>query len=219
MKLYEKIKKIRREKGLSLRELHRLMRNDFKEGTITYRTIQRIEGGDTDGKGSSLHQICAALGISLSELKKDTEEENNPVDLIKKNKRLGRYVFNENAYAELLIRQNRNFMVSELVLRPNGKTKLEQDPVLHSGGNMAEQLKQSSTKDNFDISIWEEYEPLRFEKYVYCLKGTVACYVEKNKFTLRKGDGLSFESAQPHWFENLSHKESRCIIFQNPRYL
>ena len=73
MKLNEKIKQIRQDKGLSLKELHRLMLNDFKEGTVTYRTLQRIEAGDTDGKGSSLHQICTALGLSLSELKKDTE--------------------------------------------------------------------------------------------------------------------------------------------------
>ncbi|MCX5704177.1 MAG: helix-turn-helix transcriptional regulator, partial [Candidatus Omnitrophica bacterium] len=95
MKLHEKIRQIRKGKGLSLTELHRLMLNDFKEGTVTYRTLQRIEAGDTDGKGSTLHQISTALGITLSELKRGTEEESRPVDLIRKNKRMGKYVFNE----------------------------------------------------------------------------------------------------------------------------
>ena len=219
MKLHEKIKQIRQEKDLSLRELHRLMLNEFKEGTITYRTLQRIEAGDTDGKGSSFHQICTALGITLSELKKDTEEENKPVDLIKRNKRLGRYVFNEKVYAELLIRQNRNFMVQELVLRPQGKTQLEQDPVLNLGEEKAEQIKQMLKDSNLHTTLLEDYKILKFEKYLYCLKGRIACYIGKNKYILKKGDGLSFESSSPHWLENISRVESRCLVFQNPRYL
>lgn len=219
MKLHEKIKNIRQEKGLSLKELHRLIVNDFKEGAVTYRTLQRIETGDTDGKGSSLHQISTALGLSLSELKKDTEEENRPIDLIKRNKRLGRYVFSEKVYADLLMRQNRNFMATELVLKPQGKTRLEQDPELTLNETGAERIKEILKGLNLQVSALEDYKVLRFEKYVYCLKGTIVCYIGKNKYTLRKGDGISFESFNPHWFENLSKTESRCLIIQNPRYL
>lgn len=198
MKLHEKIKEIRKKKELSLKELHRQILNNFKEGAVTYRTLQRIESGDTDGKGSSLHQISTALNISLAELKKDTEEETKPVDFIKRNKRLGRYVYNERAFAQILVRQNRNFMVNELILRPGGKTRLEQDP----------------------------QEITDFEKYVYCLKGQVVCFIGQDKFVLRKGDGLSFKSTMPHWFENLSirkkagtQSEARCLVFQSPRYI
>jgi len=219
MKLHEKIKQIRVEKGLSLKELHRLILNDFKEGAVTYRTLQRIEAGDTDGKGSSLHQISTALGVTLSELKKDTEEENRPVDLIKRNKRLGRYVFNEKVHAELLMRQNRNFMAQELVLRPQGKTRLEQDPELILEKEKIDQIKEILKNMNLQASVLEDYKILKFEKYVYCVKGRVACYIGKDKFVLRKGDGLSFESTLAHWFENISKTESRCLIFQNPRYL
>jgi len=203
MKMHEKIKKIRKQKGLNLKELHRLMVNDFKEGAITYRTLQRIEAGDTDSKGSSLHQIGTALGITLSELKKDTEEENKTVDLVKKNKRLGKYIFNEKTYAELLMRQNRNFMVIELVLGPEGKTRLEQDPGV--GAEKDNNLDATNSK--------------KFEKYIYCLKGKVNCFVDKDKYMLSKGDGLSFESWRPHWFVNPTKSESRCIVFQNPRNL
>lgn len=219
MKLHEKIKKIRLERGLSLKELRRLIVNDFKEGAITHRTLQRIEAGDTDGKGLSLHQISTALKISLSELKKDTEEETRPIDLIKRNKRLGRYIFNEKAYADLLIRQNRNFMVTELVLKPQGKTKLEQDPELVLEEDKLQQIKQILKSLNLEAPVLEDYKILRFEKYVYCLKGPIACYIGKDEFILRKGDGISFESVLPHWFENISKTGSRCLIFQNPRYL
>ena len=219
MKLHEKIKQIRLEKGLSLKEVHRLIVSDFKDGAVTYRTLQRIEAGDTDGKGSSFHQISTALGLSLSQLKKDTEEENKPVDYIKKNKRLGRYVFNEAAYADLLMRQNRNFMATELVLKPQGKTKLEQDIEVTLEEEKIEQIKQILKASNVQVPVFEEYKMLKFEKYVYCLKGSIACYIGKDKFVLRRGDGVSFESAFPHWFENISKTESRCLIIQNPRYL
>lgn len=219
MKLHEKIKQIRQEKSLSLKELHRLMLNDFKESTITYRSLQRIEGGDTDGKGTSLHQICTALKISLSELKKDTEEENRPVDFIKKNKRLGKYVFNGWVYAELLSRQNRNFMVQELVLKPQGKTGIEQDPVVNLAEEKIERIKQILKEANLETPVLEDYKLLKFEKYIYCLKGKITCYIGNNKYLLGYGDGLSFESSLPHWFENTSKTESRALIFQNPRYL
>lgn len=219
MKLHEKIKKIRIEKGLSLRELHRLLANDFGENTVTYRTLLRIEAGDTDGRGSTLHQISTALGLSLSELKKDTEEENKPVDLVRKNKRLGRYVFNESAYADLMMRQNRNFIVTELVLKPEGKTKLERDPELNIDEGKAKEIKEILKNLNLSAPVLEDYKIFKFEKYVYCLRGTICCYIGNDKYILKNGDGLSFGSSLPHWFENTSKNTSRCLIFQNPRYL
>ena len=183
---------------MSLKELHRLIINNFKEAAVTYRTLQRIESGDTDGRGISLHQISTALNMSLAELKKDIEDESRPTDFIKRNKRLGRYVYNEKAYAEILVRQNRNFLVTELILKPEGKTRLEQDP----------------------------REIADFEKYIYCLRGQLICYVGQEKFILKKGDGLSFKSTLPHWLENPfpikkagSKNEARCLILQSPRYI
>jgi transcriptional regulator with XRE-family HTH domain/quercetin dioxygenase-like cupin family protein len=219
MKLHEKIKKIRLEKGLSLKELRLKILNDFRENAVTYRTLLRIEAGETDSRGTTLYQISSALGMSLSELKKDTEEENRPVDLVKKTKRLGRYVFNETAYAELMMRQNHNFMATELVLRPGGSTKIERDPELAVDENTNAQLKEVLKKLNPQASVLEDYKIFKFEKYVYCLRGTIACYIGKEMFVLKSGDGLTFSSSTSHWFENTSKSTSRCLIFQNPRHL
>jgi mannose-6-phosphate isomerase-like protein (cupin superfamily) len=219
MKLHEKIKKIRLEKGLSLKELHLMIFNDFRENAVTYRTLLRIEAGDTDSRGTTLYQISSALGMSLSELKKDTEEENRPVDLVKKTKRLGRYVFNETAYAELMMRQNHNFMATELVLRPGGSTKIERDPELAVDENTNIQLIKILKKLNPQAAVLEDYKIFKFEKYVYCLRGTIACYIGKEKFVLKSGDGITFPSSTAHWFENTTKNTSRCLIFQNPRYL
>lgn len=217
MKLHEKIKKIRREKGITLKELQLKIINEFGESAVTYRTLLRIEAGHTDGRGTTLHQISTALGMSLRELKKDTEEETNPVDFVKKTKRLGRYVFNETAYAELMMRQNHNFMATELVLKPGASTKLERDPEWAIDENTAEQTKETLKK--FNQQAWEDYKIWKFEKYIYCLRGNVACYIGNAKYILKSGDGLTFESSTPHWFENNSKSTSRCLIIQNPRYL
>ena len=219
MKLHDKIKKIRLEKGINLKELHLKIVNDFRENAVTYRTLLRIEAGDTDGRGTTLYQISSALGMSLSQLKKDTEEENRPVDLVKRTKRLGRYVFNETAYAELMMRQNHNFMATELVLKPGGSTKLERDPELIVDEDTNTQLKEILKKLNPQATVLEDYKIFKFEKYVYCLRGTIACYIDKEMFVLKSGDGLTFPSSTAHWFKNTSKSTSRCLVFQNPRYL
>lgn len=217
MKLHEKIKKIRLEKGITLKELHLKIINEFSENAVTYRTLLRIEAGDTDGRGTTLHQISTAFGMSLRELKKNTEEESSPVDFVKKTKRLGRYVFNEKAYAELMMRQNHNFMATELVLAPGGSTKLERDPEWAVEENTAQQIKETLKKLN--QQAWEDYKIWKFEKYIYCLRGSIGCYIGNDKYILKSGDGLTFESSAPHWFENTSKSASRCLILQNPRCL
>jgi len=219
MKLYEKIKKVRLGKGLTLKELHLKIFNEFRENAVAYRTLIRFEEGYTDSRGATLYQISSALGVSLSELKKDTEEENKPVYLVKRTKRLGRYVFNENAYAEFMMRQNHNFMVSKLVLRPGGSTKLERDPELTIDENTNAQIKGVLDKLNPQAAVLEEYKIFKFEKYVYCLRGTIICYIGKERFELKGGDSLVFPSSTAHWFENPSKNTSHCLIFQNPRYL
>lgn len=219
MKLHEKIKKIRTERDLTLKELHEMIASEFREKAVSYKTLLRIEAGDTDGRATTLHQISTALGMSLSELKRDTEEENRPVDFIRKYSRLGKYVFNESAYTELLMRQNRNFMATELVLAPGGKTKFERDPDLLLDETTIEKLKEVLLGLSEQAPALEEYDILKFEKYVYCLRGTITCYIGEDKYVLRYGDGLSFNSTLRHWFENNSKNEARCLIIQNPRHL
>ena len=110
-------------------------------------------------------------------------------------------------------------MAQELVLKPQGKTEMDQDPELSLDAQSSEQIKQILRTFDLQAPVLEDYKILKFEKYVYCLKGKIACYIGKDRYVLRKGDGISFESTLAHWFENISKAESRCLIFQNPRYL
>ncbi|UCC95690.1 MAG: cupin domain-containing protein [Candidatus Omnitrophota bacterium] len=191
MKLHQKITTLRKEKGLKIKDLHTKLKEIFADKALSYRTLLRIEKGHTDGRASSLYQICVGLGITLEELKAGTEEENTVADYIKRNKREGRYTYNERAYAEILTGPKRKFLVLELFLGPKGKTSVEKDP---EGGE-------------------------KFEKWIYVTKGKLTCVIKGIKFILAKGDCICFDSRLAHSFENNSFRRTRCIIIQNPAHL
>lgn len=192
MKLHEKIRQIRKEKGLSLRELQKRLVEIFGNKALRYNTLYRIEKGLRDARVSSLSQICIGLGISLKELKEGTEEERfSLVDIIKKRDKVAQYVYSEKAFAQILSKEKQPFLGLRLVLEPQGKTKLEQDPI----------------------------ELGRFEKWVYGLKGEITCVVGQERYLLKKDEVLCFESNLPHLFENTTNQKAICIIIQNPRHI
>jgi transcriptional regulator with XRE-family HTH domain len=192
MKLHEKVRKIRKEKGISLRRLHANLIEIFGNKALRYNTLYRIEKGLRDGRSSSLSQICLGLGVSLKELKEGTEENKPQVaTLIRKRDRTRQYVYSEKALAQILSGANQSFLVEQLNLEPGGATKLEQDPS----------------------------ELGRFEKWIYCLKGKITVNVGANKFVVSKDEVLFFESTIPHYFENTRLKKASCLIIQNPKHI
>lgn len=191
MKLGEKVKQIREEKGLTLQDLAGRLKEVFGKKALGYNAVYRIEKGLRDPRISSLGQICLALEISLKDLKEGTEEEKFAlIDQIKKRESKARYVYS-NAYAEILSKDRQRILALRLILFPGGKTNLEQDPL----------------------------ELGRFEKWVYGLKGKVTCVVGENRFLVAKDEMIAFESTIPHYFENNTTKKASCIIIQNPKHI
>jgi quercetin dioxygenase-like cupin family protein len=192
MKLHEKIRKMRKEKKLSLIALEKRLIEIFGAKALRYNSLYRIEKGMREARVSSLSQLCVGLGISLKELKEGTEEEKYYlVDLIKKRDKTAQYVYSERAYAQILTSEKQSFLGERLILDAGGKTNLQQDPL----------------------------ELGKFQKLVYCLKGKINCVVGQEKYLLRKDDTLCFESNIPHYFENTSIAKATCLIIQNPKHL
>jgi len=192
MKLYEKIRQIRKEKNFSLTELEKRLVEIFGKKALRYNTLYRIEKGLREARASSLSQICLGLGISLKELKEGTEEERPQVATIfRRADRLSQYVYSEKARAEVVSAASQGYFALRLILEPGGTTKLEQDPS----------------------------ELGRFEKWVYCLKGKIAITIGANKFIISKDEALFFDSTIPHYFNNPSAKKASCIIIQNPKHI
>ncbi len=193
MKLGEKIKQIRIQKGMSLREFAERLKTIFGTNALRYNTIYRIEKGLRDAKRiSSLSQICIGLEITLRELKEGTEEQKfSLVDHIKKRDKPAKYIYSPNARLDILTKEKQPFLGARLILKPGGKTNLEQDPI----------------------------ELGRFEKWIYGLRGKITCTVGQEKIILSKDEVICFESNIPHYFENNTTQKASCIIIQNPKHI
>jgi len=108
--------------------------------------------------------------------------------VIRKKERLDEYTFNDKAFASVISSPNRSFLSLELILEPLGKTTLEQSP-----------------SDKI------------YEKWVYIVSGELVCNLENERFTLKSGDSISFDSSLPHYFENPTNKKCMAIVVQNPK--
>jgi len=204
MKLHEKIRSLRKNvTKLSLKEFHERLVEIFGDRALTYYSLCRVEKGRRDSiRLRSLYQISAGLGVSLKDLMVGTDKEGSKIVSIirRKDRANNEYIYNEKAVAEILSPHSVRFLAMELVLRPTGTTREEQDPpriVLVEG-------KQDGNNG--------------FEKLIIMLQGQIHVHVGKENHLIKKGDSLSFASSLPHHFENRSHKmKARCIIIQNPK--
>jgi hypothetical protein len=127
----------------------------------------------------------------LKELKEVTEEEISLINYIRKRDKVAQYSYSEKAYTEILTKERQPFLGLRLIIEPSGQTKLEQDPIALG----------------------------KFEKWVYGLKGKIACIVGKDKYIIRKNEVLCFDSTIPHYFENNTSQKVSCIIIQNPKHI
>lgn len=194
MKLCEKIRYLRKNVlKVTLKDFHKKIVDIFGNRALTYHSLCRLEKGRRDSiRLRSLYQISTGLGISLKELIEGTDKEVSKIVTImhRKDRANNEYIYNAKAIAEILSPRNMRFLAMELLIRPGGSTREEQDP--HDANN--------------------------FEKLIIMLQGEMYVFVGGEKHILRKGDSISFASSFPHHFENVSHGlKARCIIIQNPK--
>ncbi|MDP3790499.1 MAG: cupin domain-containing protein [Candidatus Omnitrophota bacterium] len=194
MKLSEKIRYLRKTVlKVSLKDFHKKLVDIFGKRALTYYSLCRLEKGRRDTiRLRSLYQISTGLGISLKELVEGTDKEVSKIVTImrRKDRANNEYIYNGKAIAEILSPRSMRFLAMELILRPGGATREEQDP----------------------------QDTNSFEKLIIILQGETQVFVGGEKHLLSKGDSLSFLSSLPHHFENPSHSlKARCIIIQNPK--
>ena len=194
MKLHTKIRYLRKKVlKVSLKNFHAKLKDIFGTNALTYYSLCRIEKGHREAlRFKSIYQISTGLGISLKQLKENTdEEESKIVNIVRsKDKSNNKYIYNEKAMAYIISVRDIQFLAMELTLLPAGKTKEEQDPV----------------------------ENNNYEKLITIQKGEIIVHVASESHLLKKGDTLSFKSSIPHYLENPSKKtKAQCIIIQNPK--
>ena len=124
MKIHEKIRTIREERGLTIDDVHDRIVIAYGKNSLSQKTIQRIEKGQIS-KFSSILKIASALNILVSVLLKDTELEDQLV--VKRKRRIDEYAFDDGKI-EVISSPSRGFLGVELNLRPSGKTLPQEDP-------------------------------------------------------------------------------------------
>lgn len=188
MKLHEKIRQIRKGLGLTLKDVHEILLNNLGPNEVlSYRTLLRMENGKIS-KFSNVLKICAALGITLNELLKDTEFEQKLV--IRQDQKYNRYYYNDKAFTDVLSTPEINFLASELTLEPTGKTLIEQSPTGQE----------------------------KFQKWIHVKKGKLTLIIKDETYNLDEGDNISFDSTIPHRLENNTERKCICIVVQNPKH-
>lgn len=186
MKHYEKIKNIRNDLKLTVRDVYeRGVAILGPHKAISISTINRIEAGKPH-KFSSLVALCFLLNIPLKELFKGTEFEECLI--IRKKERTGGYSFSELASSAIINNPNQSFLAQEFLLFPGGGTSLDHAP-----------------KDRG-----------KYEKLVYVVSGTLICMIDEEEIILKGGDTISFNSTKPHHFKNTSKVKCKFIVVENP---
>ncbi|MCP4651921.1 MAG: cupin domain-containing protein [Candidatus Omnitrophica bacterium] len=189
MQLHQYLTQIRKDKKLKIQHLHNKIKKIFAKKAVSYRSLLRILQGHTQGRESSLYQVCIGLGITPAQLKENIMSQPDAIDYIKRSLRKDKYIYNENASAELLAGPERSFLTMELTLKAKGKTK-----------------PQGATTTE-----------VKSEKWVYGLFGKTTCVIDDKTYQLDKGDCLSFNGNLPHYFKNKTSKKAQCLIVQTPR--
>ncbi len=190
MTINEKIRILRKEAKMSLREVHEKIVDLFKDNALSYFTLSNIERGRYKTvRFSSLEQITSALDITAPELFRDVERNTLKVNPhIKRNKRTGKFSYPDGSFFEVITPTDLDFWMIEHTLMPASSSTPEK-----------------TVTDLVSIEV------------VYVVQGRLLCHVEDKTYELAKGDTLSFDNTVIHHYENPFDKKTVFTILQNPK--
>ncbi len=185
--LGNKLRKLIKSQYKTLKEFYeKLVELHGNIDSINRFTLTRILKNKSVISERSLLQISNVLMIGPSALRKGTDQENTIQSEINEG-----YKYNDKAQLKIL-RKDLPFIVKKLNLVKGGKT-------------------------DSDFDSDDKQESL---KWVYILIGKVNVIVkepgETKKFSLHRGQEVSFDARNPHHIENVSGKNSVCLIIHFP---
>lgn len=188
MKYYEKLKKIRKDLNLTVKDVYeRGLAILGPKNSISIPTINRIEAGQPH-KFSSLNTLCYLLNFPLKELFKDTEFAELLLIRKKEREKMGGFVYSPEASSSIINNPNHSFLAQEFVLKPGGQTTLD-----HAPKNRG-----------------------KYEKLIYVVMGRLNCLINGEEIILRGGDSISFDSTKEHFFKNSTKGKCKFIAVENP---
>jgi transcriptional regulator with XRE-family HTH domain len=180
MKIGKRLRGLRKAKGLTLDELSR------KSG-VALATLSRMENDKMTGTIQAHSNICKALGVSITELYKELENEQKTVESIPEEERTEHFVHADKATYELLVSKAQGKKIMPLMIK------------LESGGRTQSEQNKPGV-----------------EKFVYVINGTLEAKIGDNDYTLKPGDSLYFDASLPHSFTNGTKRGSEAICVVTP---
>jgi len=174
-----------------IRELKQITINQVaKETGFTPSFISQFERGLTKASVSSLRKITSSLNIELSTLFEDDDESAKSA--------------------------HRN---KPTIIRKNKRKRLD-----YPDGKSIDYLL-TNLSGEFEV-IYSKLEPGGFsgdlishnsvEECVIVLKGQLAVTIDNNRYTLEKGDTITFSSLSPHGWENIGEETLEVIWIVSP---
>ena len=123
MNISKKIRTLRKEKNMTLRELS-------ETSNVALASLSRIETGKMIGTIESHQSIASALGKNLSQLYSNTDIEENAVEYQSIKNRTDRFLHNDKASCYMLTNKvlSKKMMPLMLKIAPGGQSTTEQLP-------------------------------------------------------------------------------------------
>jgi transcriptional regulator with XRE-family HTH domain len=121
MNIGDRIKDLRKTKGITLQEL------SHKSG-VALATLSRMENGKMTGTINSHQMICKALNASMADLYREVENSAKIVESVSHEKRVEHFIHSDKAKYELLIAKPEEKSVTPLILKidSGGETHKEE---------------------------------------------------------------------------------------------
>lgn len=184
MELGERLRFLRKERGLSLEQL-------ASKSGVALATLSRIENGKGSGTFRTHQRISDALGLSLPELYRGLETQEQEALLLEPDREEAEiFNYDEKASAILLAREvsRKQMLPQMIVLQPGGRTALEQ----YRKGT---------------------------ERWLFGLDGILEVSVGNKTYRLTPGGTLYLKASLPHQLMNVEHSAAKVISVTSPAVL
>ncbi len=173
----------------TLRERRKLSLRALSEASgLSVNAIGMIERGENSPTVSSLHNLATALNVRIIDFFEEAREQN--VVVVRKEQRLT--TSGECGVMESLGQGLRNQQLEPFIVT----------------------LKGGCHEEGLGSGLDRTGEPVHHsgEEFVYCISGEIDYEISDAHYTLKAGDSLIFDSAQPHAFRNLRNEPSQFVV-------
>lgn len=158
-----------------------------EQSKVALATLSRMENGKMTGTLDSHMRICDALGITLPEFYKNLYPDKKSVEMQSDKSRTDIFIHDKRASSEMLASKVLNKKMMPVLIKIN-----------KGGKTHLEETKAG------------------IEKFVYVLDGKVEATIGKDRYNLKKGDSLYFESNVAHYLKNNGESDARVISVTCP---